>query len=117
MKRMLNWMLAAILTISGASVVSSCSNEDSLRDVPHLIYFPQYENLGIAAAQNKGVRYAIKKEFDHILFSDPDSSIPADAVGKLLDTHKILTDCGYNVGAVGSTAYSETTGLPYQIKD
>ena len=29
MKKMLNWMLAAILTISSASVVSSCSNEDT----------------------------------------------------------------------------------------
>lgn len=28
MKKMMNWMLAAILTISSASVVSSCSNED-----------------------------------------------------------------------------------------
>lgn len=96
---------------------SSCSNEDDLRDVPHLIYFPQYENIGIAAAQNIGLRYAIENNFDYILFSDPDSSIPPNAVEKLMSTQKRLSDRAYDVCAVGSTAYSETTGLPYHIKD
>lgn len=96
---------------------SSDSNKKLLREVPHLIYFPQYKNIGIAAAQNIGLRYAIKKGYDYVLFSDPDSSIPTDAVENLFTTHKKLSENGYDVGAVGSTAYSEATGLPYHIKD
>ena len=96
---------------------SSCSYEEALQDVPNLLYFPQYKNIGIAAAQNVGLRYAIEKGFGYVLFSDPDSFIPSDAVESLLITFRSLSEKGFEVGAVGSTAYSESTGLPYHIKD
>ena len=54
---------------------------------------------------------------DYVLFPDPDSSMPDMAVKSLLNKYQKLSMIGFNVGAVGSTAYSEVTNLPYQIND
>ena len=49
MKKMMNWMLAAILAISSASFVSSCSNED----------VPVYDGLNVCAS------YTVEYNFVH----------------------------------------------------
>lgn len=96
---------------------SSDSNIYLIDEFPEAIYYPQFHNLGIAAAQNVGLKYAMKHQYDFVLFSDPDSAVPDQAVKNLMDTYQRLTISGYHVGAVGSTAYSESTNLPYHIKD
>lgn len=96
---------------------SSDSNDYLGIEFSEAIYYPQFQNLGIAAAQNVGLKYAIENQYDFVLFSDPDSVIPNQAVMSLMDTYQRLTNEGYHVGAVGSTAYSESTNLPYHIKD
>ena len=96
---------------------SSISNAYISEALPQATYLPQFKNLGIAAAQNVGLRYAIDNHYDFVLFSDPDSTIPDHAVKNLLDTSQRLMLAGFHVGAVGSTAYSESTNLPYHIND
>ena len=96
---------------------SSISNDSICKEIPQALYMPQFKNKGIAAAQNVGIKYALENKFDYVLFSDPDSSIPGLAVETLLNKFQKLTLAGFNVGAVGSTAYSETTNLPYHIND
>ncbi len=51
------------------------------------------------------------------MFSDPDSKVPEDAVKSLYNTYQEINKAGLYVGALGSTAYSEVTNLPYQIND
>ena len=96
---------------------SATSNDYIQLELPATIYLPQYKNLGIAAAQNVGLKYALKHQFDYVLFSDPDSKVPEDAVKSLYNTYQKINKAGLNVGALGSTAYSEVTNLPYQIND
>lgn len=96
---------------------SLVSNDYIKEELPESVYYPQYHNFGIAAAQNIGLKYATEHQYDFVLFSDPDSVIPDNAVKSLMNTYRKLTDDGFYVGAVGSTAYSESTNLPYQIKD
>lgn len=82
-----------------------------------VVYLPQYRNLGIAAAQNIGIQYAINENYEFILFSDPDSVIPVGAVDSLYFTYQELKKQGYKVGGVGSVPYNEETGEPYHNDD
>lgn len=84
-------------------------------DIENAIYLPQYQNKGIAAAQNIAIRYAIEAEADYVLFSDPDSRIPEQAVTTLLNTFQRMVTKGFKVGGVGSTAYNRSTGSPYPL--
>ena len=43
---------------------------------PNVVYVPLLKNCGIAAAQNIGIKEAIKAECDYIVFFDQDSCIP-----------------------------------------
>ena len=53
--------------------------------ISNAVYLPQYSNIGIAAAQNIGLRYAIEQGANYVLFSDPDSLIPEQAVTTLFN--------------------------------
>lgn len=59
------------------------------------------DNLGIAAAQNTGIRKALEKGSSHILLLDQDSAIPADLVSKLITAERRLLKAGIQVAAVG----------------
>lgn len=84
-------------------------------DIEKTVYIPQYRNLGIASAQNIGIKIAIDEGADYILFADPDSHVPDHAVTALLSKHQLLTSKGYLVGSLGSTAYNVSTGRPYPL--
>ncbi len=92
------------------------THEEELWKVKNLVYFPQFMNLGIAKAQNVGIKYAIDNRYDYILFSDPDSFIPQNSIAKLVSTFLNLCKRGCKVGAVGSTAINQMTGNPYGIR-
>ena len=65
--------------------------------IANAIYLPQYQNKGIAAAQNIGLRYAMEQEADYVLFADPDTTITSEAVSCLLSTFRKLASsscCG-----------------------
>lgn len=75
-------------------------------------YIPQFRNKGIAAAQNIGIHNALEQNTDYILFADPDSQIPENAVKRLMEVYQNLNRQGVNVGGVGSVAidgYSKKT--------
>lgn len=94
---------------------SSDSYADIYGNIERVVYLPQYKNLGIAAAQNIGINMAINNGAEFILFADPDSSIPENAISKLLAKHILLTSEGFSVGSIGSTAYNANTGQPYPL--
>ena len=95
---------------------SSDAYPERFESIANAVYLPQYQNKGIAAAQNIALRYAIEAEADYVLFSDPDSQIPEQAVAKLFDTYKRMVAKGFKVGGVGSTAYNRSTGSPYPLQ-
>lgn len=88
------------------SVVCSC--------VDKVIYQKMEGNVGIAAAQNAGLRYAIYHHFDFVYLLDQDSISPNDIIQKLGNAYCKLVRSGYNVGAVGPRAFNRGEGKEYR---
>jgi len=73
----------------------------------HLISLP--ENLGIAHAQNCGIKMAIDMGSSHILLLDHDSIPADDMVEELIKLELDLLSKGHKVGAVGPTSVDRRT--------
>lgn len=92
------------------------SFEDKIPKNNKIKYIPLYNNTGIAAAQNTGIRYLLEDHCDFVLFSDQDSIAEVDTVGKLLDTYTFLKSESIKIGGVGTRAINQKTGMPYPSK-
>lgn len=79
-------------------------------------YKPLLKNVGIAAAQNIGIRHFIDLGYDFVLFSDQDSIASEKVVSKLLENYQALQKKGIKVGAVGTRAINRQSGMPYGDK-
>lgn len=79
-------------------------------------YIALHHNEGIAKAQNVGIEYLVGENCHYIVFSDQDSITLSDTVERLLTTHIALSEKGYPVGVVGSSAINRTTGFFYPVK-
>ncbi len=71
-------------------------------------------NVGIAKAQNEGVKYAIEKGYEYIYFLDQDSISPNGIVEGLVNSLAEIESRGINVGGVGPLPYNRETGKPYK---
>lgn len=67
-------------------------------------------NVGVAAAQNIGLRAARKRGFTHVLLLDQDSTLQADTVACLVDAFLSLRDAGALVAAVGPSFVDPRSG-------
>ncbi len=95
---------------------SEDSHEEWFIGRPKVHYIPLLKNVGIAAAQNTGIRELAKEGCDYALFSDQDSLAEADTVGKLTAALTALEAKGCKVGAVGTRPFNRQTGKPYPQK-
>lgn len=96
---------------------SADSSKFDFNEIKNTIYLPQYKNIGIAAAQNIGIRKAIEDKADYIFFADPDSEFPQNTVNELLSKYQCLQNINIKVGGVCASAFNETTGLPISLED
>ncbi len=71
-------------------------------------------NVGIAKAQNEGIRYAINNNFDFVYFLDQDSISPERIVDNLLLKFQELEKEGFKVGGVGPQPFNRETGKEYR---
>ena len=69
------------------------------------------ENLGVAAAQNRGVAWARQHDCSHVLLLDQDSVPSPDMVERLLAAMEGLVEGGTRVAAVGPRLVDRRTGL------
>ncbi|WP_410012884.1 glycosyltransferase family 2 protein [Sodalis sp. RH24] len=76
---------------------------------PRRHILPQPGNLGIAAAQNRGIRRALDLHCTHVLLLDHDSIPAADMVAQLLLLETRLLADNIQVGAVGPTQVDRRT--------
>ncbi len=79
----------------------------------NLHYIPLKENVGIAAAQNLGIRHLFECGMEYMLFSDQDSILENGVVKKLFIGYQDLTKNGIKVGVVGCNFYDRETGKYY----
>lgn len=75
-----------------------------------LHYEAQGENIGIAAAQNAGIRKALGAGASHVILFDQDSLPASGMVRELLAAEETLTDKGLPVAAVGPVFIDERCG-------
>lgn len=93
---------------------SPISVKDMIMQSPKIIYEKMAGNIGIAAAQNCGIEYAVKNKFDYLFFLDQDSICPNLIIKKLCFKLKRIKTLGINVGAVGPRAINRGSGKPYK---
>ena len=67
-------------------------------------------NIGVAAAQNVGLRTARKGGFTHVLLLDQDSSMQMQIVDQLVAAFVSLQDAGHAVAAVGPSLIDPRSG-------
>jgi rhamnosyltransferase len=68
------------------------------------------DNMGVAAAQNAGIRHAATQAADFVLLLDQDSLPAEDMVLQLLRAECDLTAQGHRVGAIGPVTIDSRTG-------
>ena len=82
----------------------------ALNDISDLsTYINLNDNMGIATAQNKGIKLAIDKNASHILLLDQDSALPNNMVSDLMIVYTSLIKDGHKVATVGPSFLDEKT--------
>ena len=79
-----------------------------------VVYYAMNGNRGIAAAQNRGVRYFIKQNFDFVFYLDQDSIPPRNIIDSLLKHYFCLLSNNIIVGAVGPRAFNRCENKEYK---
>lgn len=73
-------------------------------------------NVGIAKAQNEGIRYAKKLGAEYIIFFDQDSNITSNFVDSLLEDYTFaMKKCGGKVGSIGPVFTDSRYGFFYKV--
>lgn len=80
-----------------------------------ITYIPLYENRGIAAAQNIGLRHLLRRGCHYLLLADQDSIASPDLVAELKRRHRILSRV-YDIAAVGPMPINRHSRKPYIAK-
>ncbi len=75
-------------------------------------YVPLGDNMGIATAQNAGIRLAMDGAYTHILLLDQDSIPAGDMVSQLVRAERDLLDSGCRVAAVAPLFFDSKTNKP-----
>lgn len=127
----MNMVIAIVVCYNSDSVLLAKQNEALRKQVDNIIYIdngsPEKnfikaipkeftvigndKNIGLGAAQNQGIKEAIRREATHILLMDDDSVPSEDMVSKLLNEENLLLRQGHNVGLIGALVKNEYTGM------
>jgi rhamnosyltransferase len=73
-------------------------------------------NVGLATAQNQGIRWASSQGFAHVFMLDQDSLPAPDCVERLYEASRLLAEQGVAVGTVGPCVLDNRTGRAYSFK-
>lgn len=71
-------------------------------------------NIGIAAAQNFGIKYAIDNNFDYLYFLDQDSISPHNIINSLQIEYEFLKSAQINIGAIGPRPFNRSENKEYK---
>ena len=110
-------LIAATLPqVTAMVVVHNGSEPPSLPeqtgDDPRLHLVLLGENLGVARAQNEGIRWAQRRAATHVLLFDQDSEPAPDMVAKLVAVDARLNQAGQPVAALGPRYLDERQNNP-----
>lgn len=95
---------------------SSENNLENFNNIPKIHYIPMLNNVGIASAQNIGIKYFMKQNFDFVVFSDQDSVAEKGLINSLLDVYKELLKINIKVAALGPMPINRISKKAYVTK-
>ena len=95
---------------------SPSDHSEKMRHFRNIEYISLGKNIGIAAAQNVGIKYFIEQNYDYIVFCDQDSIAPKGVVNKLYCAYTALQKHGYKVAVTGTRAINRQTAKLYPPK-
>ncbi|MDF3886544.1 glycosyltransferase family 2 protein [Cupriavidus basilensis] len=107
--RRLSTMGAHVVLIENGSEAPAAAAITDIGETTQAEVIKLSANLGIAAAQNIGIQYAVSVGASFVLLLDHDSLPAEDMVRKLLDAHQRLTLEGIKIGAVGPVSVDSRT--------
>lgn len=73
---------------------------DALRENDSVTLLELGENIGLAAALNRGVQYATQRGFSHVLTLDQDTHLPGDYISRMMNFWASLIPTGQRVGVI-----------------
>ena len=85
--------------------------------IPNSVYISNHKNLGIAAAQNKGIEYAKNHDFKFVIFFDQDSAVPLGFCKQIKSEYYRIKKEVDNLCLVGPTIINKDTGQKYKNGD
>jgi rhamnosyltransferase len=91
-------------------IIGNNSDFDLSIEEDNIKIFNFQKNLGIAAAQSIGMKWAFQNGSDFVLLLDQDSYPDPGSIDKLLYSYFMLTMKGYNIGMIGMRDYDKDTG-------
>lgn len=110
-----NVAAAALPQSSVLIVVDNTPGQDlGLSANENLIYIPLGDNLGIAEAQNRGIRAAKESGCSHIVFFDQDSQVPDNFVSRMVGEYERISVEVPNLFLLGPTVYNGRDGQEYK---
>lgn len=101
---------SCVIVIDNNSLnVEDFSNLFTIDNVVHTVFLE--DNLGIAFAQNMGIKKAIELGASHILFFDQDSKISNNFVDDLISDYKKISVESTKIAAIGPRFIDENKGF------
>lgn len=98
-------------------IIDNTPNTDlskKFNKIPHIKYNSLDKNIGIAAAQNIGIEYALSNQFTHIIFLDQDSNVPSYYVRRMIDEYQRILKYLPNLFLLGPTTINGRNGTEYK---
>lgn len=102
-----------IIVDNGSKNIESITSEFSYIEGVSIIKLD--ENMGIAYAQNQGIKLAQSMNSTHIVTFDHDSEIPKGFISELLMSEQELLSRGERVAAVGPSFFNSNTNKIYPV--
>jgi rhamnosyltransferase len=83
-----------------------------------VIYLPQYNNIGIAAAQNIGVNYVLNKTSStYIVFLDQDTQVPNNYLDSIFKEYNRALDLKLDISVLAPVLFNNISKKQYKINN
>lgn len=92
---------------------SSLDNSERISKSQNVKYIALKENVGIATAQNIGIKYFEQKDFDFVFFSDQDSVDESVVIADLIGVYHKCESKGLKIAAISPMPVNRATNKPY----
>jgi rhamnosyltransferase len=102
--------------VAGMLIVDNTPGGADLPDDAAATVIRNGRNVGLASAQNQGIRWVLEQGFTHVFMLDQDSLPDADCVQRLCLAADGLAEKGTRVGTLGPSVLDNRTGRAYSFK-